>query len=80
MKGKLTSLWTKYGFITIGTYFGLYALTLGSVFSSLEFDIFNAATFGLDPVLAVQKFCDIVEFVTGSTALPGYIRANPSVG
>lgn len=80
MKGQMKSLWKNYGYIAIGTYFSVYFLTLGSIYSSLEFDIFNSATFGLDPVFAVQKFCDIVEKVSGSGALPGYIRDHPSVG
>jgi len=79
-KDKLKSLWKSYGIITVGTYLGVYVVTLGSVFVALDFDIFNAATFGLDPAFAIEKFCDLFETVTGNTFLPGYIRDHPKVG
>ena len=53
--GKLKVLWKKYGILAVGTYTGVYVGTLGSVFVALDFDIFNAATFGMDPNYAVQK-------------------------
>ena len=70
----------KYGYISIGFYVSLYLTTLSSIFVALDFDLFRASTFGLDPIESVKKFCDIVENVTGSTKLPGFIRENPRVG
>ena len=55
LKGKLKLLWKNYGIIAVGTYMGVYVGTLGSVFLALDFDIFNAATFGMDPNYAVHK-------------------------
>jgi len=79
-KSKVKYMWKSYGAIAIGTYFGLYLTTLGSLFFALDFDVFHAASVGLDPVHAVQKVCDIFERVTGNGALPNYIRENPRVG
>jgi len=80
MKGKLKLMWKRYGMVAIGTYLGIYVSVLSSVFFALDYDIFRAATFGLDPVAAVKKVCDLVESTTGNTSLPGYIRENPRVG
>jgi hypothetical protein len=55
LKSKVKYLWKTYGIIAIGTYFGIYVTTLSSIFVSLDFDVFNAASVGLDPVGAVQK-------------------------
>ena len=80
MKGKLKLMWKRYGMVAIGTYLGIYVSVLSSVFFALDYDIFRAATFGLDPVAAVKKVCDLVESTTGNTSLPGYIREHPRVG
>jgi hypothetical protein len=77
---KGVSIVKKYGAIFVGTYLGVYVTTLTGIFMSLEFDIFNAATFGLDPKYAVHKFCDYIEWGTGYTGVPEYIRANPMAG
>lgn len=53
-KEKLKVLWRKYGWLTVGTYLGIYASTLTGMFLSLEFDLFNAATFGLDTATLVD--------------------------
>jgi hypothetical protein len=53
-KEKLKMLWRKYGWLSVGTYLGMYASTLGGIFISLEFDLFNAATFGLDTATLVD--------------------------
>lgn len=55
VKGKFKQIWKRYGFLAIGTYAGLYITTLGSIFISLDLDMFNAATFGFDPEIAVSK-------------------------
>jgi len=70
----------KYGVIAPTVYLGIYVTTLTSVYVALDLDVFNAATFGLDPAAAVTKFCDIVEFVTGNTEVPKYVKENPKVG
>lgn len=80
LKGKIKYMWKSYGTIAIGTYFGVYLTTLGSIFLCVDMDVFNAASVGLDPVGAIQKVCSIFESVTGSAALPNYIRENPRVG
>lgn len=77
LKSKLTILWKNYGAIAICTYIGVYASTMTSVFFALDYDIFNAATFGLDPKLAVEKFCNLYEYFTSRTDLPAYIKQNP---
>jgi hypothetical protein len=50
VKGGFKQIWNRYG-----TYAGLYITTLGSIFISLDLDVFNAATFGFDPKTAVLK-------------------------
>lgn len=55
VKSKLTYMWKTYGVVAVGTYLGIYVGTLSSVFFALDMDIFNAATFGVDPVKAVEK-------------------------
>jgi len=80
LKGKVKKLWKQYGVVAIGTYLGIYVSVLSSVYFALEYDVFNASTFGFDPTSAVQKVCDLVENFTGSTFLPGYIREHPRVG
>lgn len=80
LKGKIKALWKNYGIVAIGTYAGIYVSVLSSVFFALEYDVFNAATFGFDPAAAVQKVCDLVEYSTGNKGLPAYIREHPKVG
>lgn len=62
-KEKLKLLWRKYGWLSVGTYLGIYASTLSGIFVSLEFDLFNAATFGLDTATLVDMvtvlFCSL---------------------
>jgi hypothetical protein len=55
LKDKLKTLWKQYGLIAVGTYLSIYVATLSSMFVALDWDIFNAATFGLDPMYAIQK-------------------------
>jgi len=55
LKGKIKAMVKKYGAVAVGTYLTVYVTTLGSMFVALDYDIFNAATFGLDPAAAVQK-------------------------
>eukprot|EP01038_Epipyxis_sp_PR26KG_P008040 gene8040-10895_t len=80
VSGKLKAMWKNYGTLAIGTYLCIYVSTLSSIFLALDFDVFNAATFGLDAVSAVNKVCDLIENTTGSTSIPAYIRTNPRVG
>eukprot|EP01033_Poteriospumella_lacustris_P011638 gene11638-8290_t len=77
---KLKKMWEAYGVIAVGTYLSVYVTTLGSLFLALDYDVFNAATVGLDPTYAIHMFCDVVEKVTGNTHVPEYIRENPHVG
>lgn len=79
-KGKIKSLWKRYGVVAIGTYLGIYVSVLSSMFFALDYDIFRSSTFGLEPAAAVQKVCDLVESWTGNTFLPGYFRENPRMG
>ena len=55
LKSKITGLWKMYGYVAVGTYAAVYIGTLSSVFIAMDYDIFNAATFGFDPVGAVKK-------------------------
>ena len=55
LKGKVAQLWGRYGYVAVGTYVTVYISTLGGIFVSMDYDIFNAATFGFDPVGAVKK-------------------------
>lgn len=80
LKDKAKQLWKSYGYVAVGSYLGLYIATLTSIFLSLDFDIFHAETFGFKPEEAVLKVCGIFEAVTGSKALPEFIRENPKVG
>jgi hypothetical protein len=77
IKYKLTKLWKQYGVIAVTTYLSIYLGTLGSVFLALDYDIFNAATVGLDPAYAIEKFSHVIETFTGNTSVPAYIRDNP---
>mmetsp|Transcript_33749 Transcript_33749/g.34384 ORF Transcript_33749/g.34384 Transcript_33749/m.34384 type:complete len:203 (+) Transcript_33749:29-637(+) len=77
---KAKFLWNNYGYVAVGTYFGLYITTLSSIYGCLDYDIFNAAAFGLDPAHAVQKVCDIVEAISGYTTFPDYVRHHPQLG
>lgn len=52
---KLKLLWKQYGFVSVATYSGLYLSTLSGLFLLLDYDVFNAATVGLDPAIAVLK-------------------------
>ncbi|KAJ1414927.1 hypothetical protein B484DRAFT_434847 [Ochromonadaceae sp. CCMP2298] len=79
-KDKVTGMWKNYGKLAIGTYLCIYVGTLSSLFMALDYHVFNAATFGFDPLQAIDKVCDIYEGVTGSASLPEYIRENPRVG
>lgn len=54
-KDKLKKLWKNYGIVAVSTYLGIYATTLGSIFLALDFDLFNAASVGLDPTYAIEK-------------------------
>ena len=54
-KSVLRELWNKYGAVAVGTYFSVWVMTLSSIFISLDLDLFNAATFGLDPDTVVLK-------------------------
>lgn len=80
VKGKFKEMWKNYGVVAVGTYLSLYVMTLGSIFTSLDFDLFSASSVGFDPVAAVKKVCDLVEYVSGNDSLPNYIRENPRVG
>jgi Protein of unknown function (DUF1279) len=79
-KNIVKEMMSKYGYVAIGTYLSVYLLTLGSIFTALDFDIFNAATFGLDPLHMIKKVCDLIENTTGNTSIPAYINKNPTVG
>lgn len=56
-KEKVSHMWKNYGRLAIGTYIGVYIGTLGSIFFALDFDVFNAATFGFDHNAAIAKVC-----------------------
>jgi hypothetical protein len=53
--GKFQKYFKKYGMTFVGTYLGIYATTLGSIFSALNFDVFSAADFGFDPKALTTK-------------------------
>lgn len=55
LKSKISELWSMYGFVAVGTYGAIYISTLASIFVSMDYDLFNAATFGFDPIGAVKK-------------------------
>lgn len=54
-KDKVSAMWKNYGKIAIGTYLSIYVTTLGSLFFALDFNVFNSATVGLDPQMAIDK-------------------------
>ena len=55
LKEKVQGLWKKYGYTCIGTYFGLYGLTLGGIYFALDFDMLNAASFGINAATATTN-------------------------
>jgi len=77
---KVKELWSSYGYVALGTYFGIYLATLSSIFLCLDYDIFNAASVGLDPAEAVNKVCNLIERTTGYTSVPEYIKQYPKLG
>ena len=79
-KQNFKELLKKYGYTAVGTYLSIYILTLGSIFGSLQYDLFNAATFGFDPLELINKVCGLIENNTGNQSIPNYIRSNPTVG
>lgn len=79
-KEGFKELWTKYGTVAITTYLGVYVSTLTSVFFALDYDIFGASTFGLEPADAIHKVADLIESFSGSTEFPGYVKENPRMG
>ena len=54
-KNKVKYMWKSYGYVAIGTYLGIYLTTLTSIFLCVDFDVFNAASIGLDPAYAIGK-------------------------
>lgn len=80
LKGKIKYMWKAYGYFAIGSYLGLYIVTLSSIYFALDFDVFKASSVGFSPEMAVHKVCEIFEAVTGSQMLPGFIREHPKVG
>ena len=54
-KDKAANMWKAYGKVAIATYLGVYITTLSSMFLALNYDIFSASTFGLDPASAIAK-------------------------
>lgn len=45
----------KYGPLAIGTYLGIYGVTLGSIFLALNYDVCSASTFGFEPKTLIQN-------------------------
>ena len=43
---KVKELWNQYGYVAVGTYFGIYVTTLGTMYFCLDTDIFNAHAIG----------------------------------
>jgi hypothetical protein len=68
MKDKFKKLWKQYGMIAVGTYLTVYISTLGSLFLAVDYDILNAASVGLDPVMAIEKVraCVIISITFSS--------------
>jgi hypothetical protein len=58
-KEKVQNLWSSYGYVAIGSYLGLYVVTLGSIFFCLDADLLHASTFGFNPESAVLKVQNI---------------------
>ena len=63
VKSKLKLMWKKYGVTFIGTYLGIYALTLSSIFFSLDLQLLIPSSVGFEPVAAVHKVCSLVSFI-----------------
>ena len=80
IKEQIKNIWVNYRYIGLALYFTIYVTVLSTIFISLDMDLLQASNFGLNPLDAVKKVCDIVENLTGSTALPGYIREHPKWG
>lgn len=53
--GKFKQMWTKYGYLFVGTYATIYVSTVGALFVALDLDILQAATFGFDAETSVLK-------------------------
>lgn len=77
LSSKLKAMWSKYGYIAVGTYLSVYVCTLSSLFIVLDYDIINAASVGFEPTETIKKVCDLVSSYTGSHALPGFIKEYP---
>lgn len=80
IKAQIKNIWTNYRYIGLAFYITLYITVLSSIFISLDMDLLQASKFGVSPTDAVKKVCDIVEHITGNTALPGFISDHPRYG
>ena len=55
-KDKIMSLWNRYGVVFVGTYLGVYCVTLGSIFVILDFGL-------LGPERAHQMIADVAGYL-----------------
>lgn len=76
----LKAIFKKYGYVAVGTYLSIYVMTLCSVFVALDLDLLQSSTFGFDPITTTKNACDKIEYYTGITSVPEYIRQNPRAG
>ena len=60
LRDKIKSSWDKYGILGLATYMSLNICTFGPIYFALEWDIFNAAAVGLDPVTAITNVINLL--------------------
>uniref|UniRef100_A0A7S1XYK1 DUF1279 domain-containing protein n=1 Tax=Phaeomonas parva TaxID=124430 RepID=A0A7S1XYK1_9STRA len=71
----LREMWRRYGYVAIGTYFSIYAATLGGAFSVFHFGIVDPEVIVGDPRVAIEKLITFVQ--NQEEYVPQIILAEP---
>ena len=78
---KMKSYWRAYGWVFVGTYFGVYFSFLGGIYAALDNDLFLASSMGVDPANAVKMAVNLVEKISMDRIhLSDYVNENPKAG
>lgn len=53
--GRFKEIFQKYGYVAVGTYLGLYVMTLSGLFVALDYDLLAASSMGFDPITTTKS-------------------------
>ena len=79
MTESLKDLWQKYGIIAVSTYFGMYFVTLGGIFTLFDQGILGHGTFGIDIHEMVDSLCSRLEEWKYLNFLSPILKSNPKL-